>query len=399
MLFAHHSHHVSLLWHKPMNRFFLFQFMYFFAKGVIYVFFPIYLYKMGLSLIVIVFYFLVLNVFYSIFVPLFANIIQRIGIILSYFLAILFAILFLISIHWISYDVFIIPLLITNIFQCISALFFYPTHHLETVLITHEKKEGKEIGMLSILNTMALSIAPVIGGILLSMFGYTATFIVSSGIMICSIIPLLGIQEPSKTHIPILYGDIWKTIRSDTYKKELIAHYSNGNNVISDALSWPILLSMIFIGYDKIGFLFGFSTLICVISMWIVGNKTDKNNKHDILKQGVWYFFWSGILRIVMILVQQIIIIPWGVFLGDTAVRVSSHYARIPFMAIFYTNAKHKQFMYIVLREVVENSAKILHLSFLCILLYYWGDSALLISILLGAIASLGLLSLQETHE
>lgn len=395
----HISHDARHLLTRPLNRFFLFQGLYFFGRGILFMFVPIYLYQAGVSLFIIPLYYLILSLLYGLGVVLFAHFVQYIGIRKSFVLSVPFLISYFILLQYIQGNNY--PLLLVSIllFICYAALFF-PSSHLEMITYSDEKREGEAVSLSNITTTIAVALAPIVGGVLLGAFPYIVSAILVSVILLIAVLPLLGLEDFPLTSYQLSYDNMFRLIQTPQYKKDIIAFISDGINIICDTLLWPMVLMILFQSYARVGLLISLTTIVSIILMWRIGKFIDRHSSITPLKQGTYALLIGWVLRLVSIFTYQLSIFgsPF-LYIADSVTRVSSDYTHVPFLAIFYRNAiKEGKLYYILIREMVHNLGKVIPLLFLSLLLYIWGAQALIFVLVIGVVSSLGL-SLLTQHE
>ncbi|MCK5084828.1 MAG: MFS transporter [Candidatus Pacebacteria bacterium] len=249
-----------------------------FAFSMIAIFEPVYLYKLYDSLSIVFFYYLVSYIIYFFAVPFGAKAAAKYGFEHCIFYSIPFAILYFLALSQLPSYGFLVVFAI--IFLVFYKVLFWPSYHTDFAHYSSKGYKGRELGILSLISTVVTIIGPVIGGIILSKFGFETLFMVVSIISLISAIPLFITREKFEPHIFSYKKAFQRFLKPyNQYKrKNSIAYFGYGEEMIA-AIAWPIFVFLLIEKFYLIGLLMSIVILLASISCLYVGKLSDTLEK------------------------------------------------------------------------------------------------------------------------
>lgn len=177
-----------------------------------------------------------------------------------------------------------------GVFQAISMSLYDVSYLVNFSKIKHDKHAGKEISYMHVLERVATSISPVIGGVVAFLLSPQATLIVASCVFALAALPLLMTPEPVKTRQKITFRGLpWSKIY-----KGLFAEMGIGTSVVASTIIWPLFVAISVFGvasnavYAQIGVLGSITIAVSVIIAKIYGSLVDRKKGGRLLLVGVW---------------------------------------------------------------------------------------------------------------
>ncbi len=305
-----------------------------FGLALIFIFEPIYLFRLGYSLQQIMLFWVMVYFFYVLWIPLGAKVSERFGYEHTMFYGTFFWILLYLGLYLIeAHSIFFY---ITPLFYAAQKSLYWPAYHANFSKYSDDSEEGREIGMLSILTSLTFIIGPVIGGFILHQWGFHILFIIVAVIFLLSNVPMLLTKERFVSE-PVDYEYSYKKLFEKKNRKKFFAYLGFGEEILV-VVVWPIFISLFIEDMLSIGGLVAITTFITMIATLIIGKLSDKMNKRTILRGGAIFYSISWFLR--MVIQGQ-----WGVFLVDGMSRISKNTVSVPLTAITYENAKSNKVM------------------------------------------------------
>lgn len=349
------------------------------------IFIPIYLFSLGFPIYQILIFYFLEALYFIIFAYKGAQITSRIGAKHSILLSGPFFALYILGLAGLNhYPVlfFLIPL-----FASLRAVLFIYGFDLIFLKNSEENRIGRELAALYILILLAGAIAPFLGG-LLSEINFNLAFITSLVFVIGGSIPLLFTKD-NKDIINFNFSKVVKKIFSKRNIGNSISFSGYAVEATIDRVIWPIFIIFIVGTLEKTGLLISLSILISIFVFYFVGKITDKVNKISLLKLGtiLYYFGWIG--RIFANTSGKILFV-------DSYKNISEEILKVPWVAQTYALAKREdRFEFIVFRQVVFNSIRIIVLPIL-IALFYFDIYPFILSFAIASIFSLGYLFINK---
>ncbi|MFW0862625.1 MAG: MFS transporter [Candidatus Komeilibacteria bacterium] len=309
-----------------------------FGLALIFIFEPIYLFRLGYSLQQIMLFWVMVYFFYVLCIPLGAKVAEKFGYEHTMFYGTFFWILLYLGLYLIeAHSIFFY---ITPLFYAAQKSLYWPAYHANFSKYSADSEEGREIGTLNILTSLTFIIGPVVGGFILHEWGFHVLFIVVASIFLLSNVPMLLTKERFVSD-PVDYEYSYKRLFHKNNRKKFFAYLGFGEEILV-VVVWPIFISLFVKDMLSIGGLVAVTTFLTMLVTFVIGRLSDKMDKRKILRGGAMFYSLSWFLR--MIIQGQ-----WGVFLVDGLSRISKNTVVVPLTAITYENAKNHTVMHQVL--------------------------------------------------
>jgi MFS family permease len=321
------NHHLKLhhLHFTEINELYISLSVHAFSSGMIGIFVPIYLYNLGLKLSTIALYFLLFTFTKFIVFPIATHLSLRFGpkhiLMLSYLLMFSYTLmLFFLP----GRDELLYP---TAIVGGIAAGLFWISRHIDFATIISQERPTAQLSLLLILLTLAQALAPLIGGVIATIFGIEFVLLGASIGQLISMYPL------SKTLEPV----IPQTTRFKLFKtapiKHMIANFAMNAQSNVAVYIWPLFIYLVVMTYRDVGLISSASLIIVIILLHILGRVGDHGKNMKLLNI-------SSLLRSVVHAVRTLtrtFASAMGVnILGDVTDTLTS----VPYAVHFYKNAK-----------------------------------------------------------
>jgi MFS family permease len=330
-----------------------------FGFGIIGIFVPVFLYKNGVDLRGIFFFY---SIFFLIRIPvafIAGFVVARIGPKHAIAVSTVLLVAFLSSL--LSFTTFRWPLVVIALLFALSNGLFFCAYHTDFSKIKSSKHGGKELGWLYIFERAGSALGPLVGGLLASFASVILTIAFSILVLVMSLVPLFMSNEPVKTHQKITFrGFKWKNHISDYLS---LGAFNIEN--LATVLWWPLYLAVaIFVedSYAKIGAIVALATVISMMSARFFGRVVDNRKSHFLLRYGVTLNALTHVVRST-------------VTAGGGAIAISllneptTLSYRLPMTQGFYDSADHEEgyrIVYIVSTEIAAVICK----AFACISLF-----------------------------
>ncbi len=297
------------------------------ASGI--VFEPIYLYTLGYPLYQIMLFYFGMYLCYFFLIPLGGQVIKRKG----FEHGIVYGSFFLIL-----YLVFLLQIPTHTIFLFLAALalalqkaLFWPGYHADFAYFSNAQERGREIGVIAILDACAFILGPLVGGLIITVFGFPTLFAIMCLIILLSNIPLLTTKEHFNPSAPLSYLEPYGDLISPEKRRYLIGHIGFGEELIVLTV-WPIFIFVTVNNFLSTGLAIAVSTLITSLVIVYVGHLTDCGKRPRVLHAGIIFLVLSWLFRL---LVHG----GGGVILVDFFSRTSKYVFSLPFFSGLYRHA------------------------------------------------------------
>jgi len=300
-----------------------------FAMSLVMVFEPIYLYQQNFSIEQILLFYAAVYVLYFFLLPIGGRICRQHGYEHTILLSSPFLILYYLSFFAISYNHWFGAIAIVSL--VIQKILYWPSYHSNFATWSQQAETGREISNMWSLSAFAAAAAPVIGGVIVVFVGFKTLFVVVSGLILLSNVPLLRTPEffiPK----PFSYIGAMKRLVKKDNRRPFLAFVGYGEEFLALVL-WPIFVSLVIPNMLSLGAIVSLAMMVNVVVILYIGGLVDDGGKMQVLRSGA--FFTAGSW-----LVRTLVAGGLGVFLIDSFYRVAKNMVGVPLTALIYDEAR-----------------------------------------------------------
>jgi len=275
MTFIEVSRSVSRALHNEVNEIYISKGILQFAKSLISIFVPIFLYKLGYPLVEIIAFYLIYNLTYWVLVPLGMSLAAKWGIrhAMLYSSPVLILFYYLLRFVEGSTLVFYLAPVVLGIY----CMLFWPAYNIHIVKAIDPKRRASQIGLINVIIASTAAVAPFIGGILFDNVSFDVIFWVASILIVISALPLFLSRETyEKIHFSAkdLYHDLF--VRRNAF--DVVAWFGEGGERELGFLSWSLLVFLAMESdYKGLGALTAVALIITVVVSLYFGPRVDKS--------------------------------------------------------------------------------------------------------------------------
>lgn len=353
------------------------------AASLVGIFVPIYLYKIGYSLVAISAMFLVWFIVRPFWMYVSAKIIARYGPKHAIAASVILQIIYLCLILTIQSQQY--PLWIIGVVGSLSYGLYLMAFQVDFSKIKHTEHGGKELGILSIFERIGAVLGPLIGGLIATYFDPRYTIALAIAVLAGSLVPIFMTDEPTRKHQAItLKGFPWRRYKRDF----MVGTAFMLENVISLTV-WPLFIGVFVLTtntYAALGTIAAISTATALIAVVIIGKLIDEQQGRRLLNTGAWLNAGIHMLRPFVVTPLQV--------LGISIINepVTAMY-RMPFMKGKFDasdSVPGYRIVYFAITESISSFANVIFWSGLTALLILGPDKlAFQVAFVVGAILSL----------
>ena len=308
------------------------------GSGLVKVFVPIFLLKIGYSLDAVLVFLVLQGVFSLALMPLSAWLmglvrpgrLMAVGLVANAIYLLL--LLSLTAVGW--------PLWLVAAGYALHIAIYSPAFHLKFSVSRAHEKTGRQVSGIQIAKIISTATAPAVGGVLADLVGINFVYGVAVTLQLMAMVPLFlgkGTVLPKRPDFSRLN---WRRLRW-----EFVANMANGQTTTAEVIIWPILVSLLVTGYAGIGLLTSIIALASVAAALYVGRRQEKVGERHYLKEGT---FLAGVSDIFRLLASS----PLHVFGINFLGGVGNSLYFTPFMSKFYADSdKHPTREYIIFMD------------------------------------------------
>jgi MFS family permease len=369
-----HHHYFHFLKNRELNELYVTIGIRAFAISLVGIFIPIYLYQLGYSFQSIFIFYLFFSIFHALFSFFFAaRIAARFGIKHSILFSMPIYLVFFFLLY--TLEKFGWSLILISSFLAISTSLFWTAYHIDFSKFSKKKERGKQIGVSKIIAAFFGIIGPIIGGVILTVFGFNILFIVASIVLVSAVIPLFFSKE---IHEPVTFS--LKGFFRKQRISEIIGFMGHGIEAVIGFVLWPLFIFLFIFDqkYIFLGLVSSIGVFVSIIFFFIVGSFSDIYRR-TIMRIG-------GIGNALVWIFKSFIITPIQVFIADAFYGATQATMSITFDALNYDKARERNIVSLVLqREVYHHFGRIV----LLILMFFLVDNLVEVFRYGGSISSL----------
>jgi len=248
----------------------------------------VFLYKEGYSLILILGIWALVYIIKTFLSPLAGIMIARIGTPKSTLISNILYIPAMVSMSLV--EKFGFPaVLVFAIFMAISITIYQLCYYVEFSIVKNEVHAGKEIGYMNILEKLAITVSPIIGGFIALIFGPPAIMIVASVLFAIAAIPLLRKPSRSEQRQKVtLRGFPWRMALPS-----MVSRISLGFDSVASSVVWGLFVLIVIFPnsnndiYVILGALSSLTVVVATVASIAYGKIIDKKKGGNLLKVGV----------------------------------------------------------------------------------------------------------------
>jgi MFS family permease len=287
------------------------------ALSLVFIFQPIYLYTLGYSLISILWFFAMIYGWYLVFITFGAKFASRFGYKHAIFLSNIFYVIFWSTLYLIDQNstmFFVAP-----IFFALQKAFFWPAFHADMALMADKKQEGREVGVLYTLAEVSFIIGPFFGGLISEDLGFLWLFVIASGLMLISAVPLFYTPDIHARH-KFRFKQIVAIFKQ--YPMNFLGYLGFADELMVQSL-WPVFIFIIVGGFIDAGIVSTVAALIAAMVMLYVGRASDQTNKQTMVQHFTPIYALSWIFRFLVNSLGLVVFFDAITKIGYDAVQVA----------------------------------------------------------------------------
>jgi MFS family permease len=325
----HHGNKVFhyLAFNKMLTEFYFMISFRSFAVAMITIFLPIFVYTIRNSLLDLIIFAFFTYIGMFVFSPLGAKMVSKIGNAHTMLFSVPFMFLFFGALYF--FDPLQLSLPLIGLLYGFYESFFWMAFHDEFSILSKTRKVGKEVGVYRALTIGTRVLGPIMGALIITLYGFNALFILIIVLTLIGLFPLF-LTKDIKTKQPFSLKKCF--IGKKTPLK--IPFIAYGASTFSTVWLWPLLVFLFIPAFLELGLFGTVINAITVIGVIIIGFRADKINKKKLVKTGSVLFSLTLIIRAFVVTVVQALSI-W--VMGALTWPLLD----VPFEALTYAKSKH----------------------------------------------------------
>lgn len=321
-------------------------------------------------------------------IPLGVRLLSRIGMRRMIMLGVSFAIVSLMALYLFPISPVYAALAYVMAEAIYRTLYWIP-YHVDLANALDKSHRGRQLAILNNISNAVLVFAPLVGGIIITAFGFQFIFLFSIVVMLISMIPLWFL---SNTYERYSWGylETFMILFSRRNRSLFLAHAASGAQSAIILFFWPIF---VFVLLDErltvLGLITTLTIVVVIVLRLIIGELFDRWDRQRVVALGV-------VLATTGWLSKIFIQTPFQVLAADSYHRAGHTINRLSFDAMTYEQASDNgRYVdeYTALKDIADNTGRVLILLTIIALLSFFDMRVVFI---LAAFVALFMLALNE---
>jgi hypothetical protein len=194
---------------------------------------------------------------------------------------------------------------IAGVFYGVHSAFYWWGYHGFFVKAGDKGHFGGGLGRVELINTSAVVLTPIIGGIFIKTFGFSSSYVVASLFMFLSLI-LLGRGNDKRQKRDVRFIEVINIIKS--HKTISLAYIGSGMEGTFYLVAWPLFLLLFFGEIVSLGTFIGASMFLAAILSVFIGDQIDKQGERGVVAISSPLLSFSWLLKSVNSLTPNLIL-------------------------------------------------------------------------------------------
>lgn len=343
-----------------------------FALNIVSVFAAVYLWKLGYGLVTI-------GLFYAwwyamkafIFTIPAAKYVARFGPKHAIFVSNLLRIPSLVAFATVNeYGVW--SIVIFGLFSQASASLYALAYYDDFSKVKHKNHAGKEIGYMDMIEKVARTASPLVGGLIATFLSPTAAIVFAAILFSIAAWPLFKTAEPVATHIRLrLSGLPWRHVW-----KSFATRFADGYDFVVSGVVWTLFISVIAVAgvgndvYAIVGGLASLGVVVASLSAYTFGQLIDKRRGAELMTA-------SALGKSVVHLFRPFATSVSGVAATGIASEITATGYMMAFIRVIFDRAdtSGNRLGYLTVLEIIHNIGGVAAALVMALALSLWGDS------------------------
>ncbi len=229
-----------------------------------------------------------------------------------------------------------------------SLAFYWMGLHLIFKTVSNHKHRGEAVGKRISTTIFAHMLGPLLGGFLISNYGFKLVFILVSVLMFLSTYFLFLSKEK---HIPFHFSV--KGLVDKKHLENSLFFVARGVRVAASGIIWPLFIFVILGNYISLGIVGSVLSGVSAILIWFVGKYSDKIDKRKII-------YWLTFPESLSWFLRSAVTTKFHVFAVTIFGALTYGAEEAPLGALEYDKAKENIAEYFVSREIFISLGRLL---------------------------------------
>ena len=310
------------------------------ALSLVFIFEPIFLFQRGFSLPKIMFFYLQVYLWYVLLIGFGAKFAGRFGYKHAIFTSNVVYVVYwiaLFSIHNTPSLFYVAPILFA-----MQKSFFWTAYDADLAINSSRFQRSREVGVLFSMVEIIFILGPILGGLMVELYGFQVLFFTSGFLMLFASYPLFRSPEIYTHKHNFTFKRLFEIMRKE--KRSFFGYWGYAEDLMVMSL-WPIFMYLVLADISGVGLFSTIATLIGTVIMLYIGKIADLRDKLGLIQRAAVVYSATWILRFLAI-------DPGTVLAFDVLGRTSKDALNVPMVSLTYERAGGKNADYAIAYSV-----------------------------------------------
>lgn len=241
--------------------------------------------------------------------------------------------------------------------------FYWAPFHVDFAEFSTKGRRGRQLSLYYSAIRIIGVISPIVGGFLITEYGYSIIFLFAIFTYLLSYIPMMHLP---RTHVMYEFGffESFRKLISREFRPLTVSMMARGAENVVGIIIWPIFLFVILGGeYLDIGLFAAALVVVSIVLQMFVGKVIDRKRADKLLSFGTKMYSLGWFAK-------ALVDSAFGVFAASTFHTLGAIFALTPMDAIYYekaADAGHYVDEFTVIKETAITCGKLLMIGILLI--------------------------------
>jgi len=302
--------------------------------GLVNIFVPIYIYKVTGSLAVVFLFSGLSRLFISLILIPSAKFISKVGPDISMVLSSISRAVFLALLMFSPPNSTLFWL--ATVFNGLAIPFYWLPYHTAFAFESSGDGLTEELAQIAGLTRVASAFAPLIGGVISQLFGFSALFPIGVILLITSNLPVFLDEYKEKLPVSNIF-DLGEDLFDSDDSSFFVAMFFNGVRMTMDTIFWPLFLFISVSTFERVGGVTTMTLLISLLFLNYAGKHIRKFKRKSLI--------FGNTTRSVLWFSRVLLTTPFFVITSDILYKLASIFVDIPAGLIIYDRAEEEKTM------------------------------------------------------
>jgi MFS family permease len=167
---------------------------------------------------------------------------------------------------------------------------------------------GEEVGTSAILGQMASVAGPALGGIIITLWGFSSLFIVALVVVVFSGVPFFFMQH-HKRNSPATVSSVISWLKDKKHRNEEVSFLGRRIDDMTFGIFWPIFVFLVVGTYEKQGLVASLGLVASTAMVYLAGKIFDKKHSLKVYKLGVFVSAFMWLVKVFVRTFNQLIFV------------------------------------------------------------------------------------------